>query len=56
MCLLGTNKEDDSTYQVVAVNVSSVEESAITEIPYEADCALVCVTGLFDNDCSLLPN
>ncbi len=46
MCLLATDKEDDSLFKLVGVNVVNGEESTITEVPYRNNCAIIFVAGM----------
>ncbi len=46
MCLLATDREDDSMIKLVTVNVVNGEESTITEFPYRKDCAMTFVAGM----------
>ncbi len=52
MCLLATDKEDDSMYKLVGVNIAKGEESTITEVPYRNHCAMTFVAGMFARACS----
>ncbi len=47
VCLLATDKEDDSMYKLVRVNVVNGEESSITEVPYRNTCAMIIAAGMF---------
>ncbi len=46
VCLLATDKGDDSIYKLVEVNVVTGEESHITEISYRNNCAMIYVAGM----------
>ncbi len=52
VCLLATDKEDDSMYKLVRVNVVNGEESTITEVPYRNNCAMIFVAGRLADVCS----
>ncbi len=46
VCLLARDKEDDSMYKLVRVNVVNGEERTITEVPYRNNCAMIFVEGM----------
>ncbi len=49
VCLLASDRDDDSMHKLVKLNVVTGEESHITEIPYRNNCAMIYVGGkLFD--------
>ncbi len=50
VCMLATDKEDDSMFKLVGVN--GVKESTITEVPYRNNCAMTFVAGMFADACS----
>ncbi len=52
VCLLATDKEDDTMYKLVGVNVVNGEERTITEVPYRNNCAMTFVAGMFAAACS----
>ncbi len=52
VCLLATDKEEDSMYKLVRVNVVNGEERTITEVPYRNNCAMIFVAGMLVDVCS----
>ncbi len=54
VCLLATDKEDDSMYKLVRVYVVNGEERTITEVPYRNNCAMIIAAGMFAGVCSFL--
>ncbi len=52
MCLLATDRKEDSLFKLVMVNVVSGEETTITEVPYRNNCAMTFVAGMFADVCS----
>ncbi len=51
VCLLATDKEDDSMFKLVGVNVVKGEERTITELPYRNNCAMTFAAGMFADAC-----
>ncbi len=43
VCLLATDKDDDSKYKLMNINFVTGEESILTEIPYRNNCAMIYV-------------
>ncbi len=54
VCLLATDKEDDSMYKLMGVNIVNGEERTITEVPYRNNCAMTFVAGMFADVCFFL--
>ncbi len=54
VCLLATDKEDETMYKLVGVNVVNGEERTITAVPYSNNCAMIFVAGNLADVCFFL--